>query len=54
MARTKKNESQGPMQSAGLVQYFDISGGGIEVTPQMVLAFVGLFIAVELAISFLV
>ncbi len=53
MARTKKTESQGPMQAAGLVQYFDTSGGGIEVTPQMVVAFVGLFVAAELAISFL-
>ncbi len=44
---------QGPSGAAGLVRYFDISGGGFEITPELVFGLSVMFIAAELAIWYL-
>jgi preprotein translocase subunit Sec61beta len=44
---------QGPSGAAGLVRYFDISGGGFEVTPEIVFGISIFFIAAELAAWFI-
>lgn len=43
-----------PTSSAGLVRYFDISGGGLQITPELVLGVTLAFIAVEIALNFIV
>ena len=42
----------GPSSSAGLVRYFDVASGAIEVTPEMVLGAAVVFIAAELILWF--
>lgn len=49
----KSEPVQGPSSAAGLVQYFDTSGGGIQISPQMVLGASGLFMLVEIIIWYL-
>ncbi len=41
-----KRETTGPVSAAGLVRYFDVSGGGIEVKPETVVIGAVLFIVV--------
>lgn len=45
--KTKNNPVSGPTSAAGLVRYFDISGGGVEITPKMVMLFTIAFIVFE-------
>ncbi|MCD6414178.1 MAG: preprotein translocase subunit Sec61beta [Candidatus Diapherotrites archaeon] len=48
--KIKSNPVQGPTSAAGLVRYFDTSGGGIEITPEMVAWFSVFFIVAEIVI----
>lgn len=48
--KLKKSPVTGPTSAAGLVRYFDISGGGIEITPEMVLWFSVFFILAEIVL----
>ncbi|MBN3037582.1 MAG: preprotein translocase subunit Sec61beta [Candidatus Diapherotrites archaeon] len=41
---------QGPTSAAGLVRYFDISGGGVEVTPELVFGLAAIFIIAEIVV----
>ncbi len=52
MKMVKGPDASGPTSSAGLVRYFDISGGGIQITPELVLGICVIFIAAEIAINF--
>ncbi len=47
-----KEEARGPVSSAGLVRYFDVSGGGIEVGPEVIVGFAFLVIILVLALDF--
>ncbi|MCK4327904.1 MAG: preprotein translocase subunit Sec61beta [Candidatus Diapherotrites archaeon] len=42
----------GPMSSAGLVRYFDTSGGGLQITPELVLGLAMFFLITEALISY--
>jgi preprotein translocase subunit Sec61beta len=52
MKLTKGEGVSGPSSSAGLVRYFDISGGGLEVTPEVILGLSVAFILAELVVWF--
>jgi preprotein translocase subunit Sec61beta len=52
--KLKNQPVKGPTSAAGLVRYFDISGGGVEITPEMVFGFASFFILAELAIYYLI
>ena len=52
MKVTQGPSVSGPMSSAGLVRYFDTSGGGLQITPEFVVGLAALFIVAEAAISF--
>ena len=54
MKVTQGEPASGPMSSAGLVRYFDTSGGGLQVTPEIVLGIAVFFIAAEAIISYVV
>ena len=47
---SKQQQVQAPTSAAGLVRYFDISGGGVEITPEMVAAVAVGFIVIEVAV----
>ncbi len=48
-----KEEARGPVSAAGLVRYFDVSGGGIEIGPEVVVGFAFLVIILVLVINFI-
>ena len=48
--KTKSDPVKGPQSAAGLVRYFDISGGGLQISPEMVLGFAVFVIAAEIVI----
>ncbi|MCD4740845.1 preprotein translocase subunit Sec61beta [archaeon] len=48
--KTKNDPVKGPQSAAGLVRYFDTSGGGIEITPEIVVGFALFVIIAELVI----
>jgi len=50
--RIKQDAVAGPTSSAGMVRYFDISGGGVEITPELVLGISIFFIVVEAILWF--
>ena len=50
--RIKQDAVAGPTSSAGLVRYFDISGGGVEITPELVLGISIFLIVVEVILWF--
>jgi preprotein translocase subunit Sec61beta len=52
--KLKRNPAAGPTSSAGLVRYFDVSAGGVEITPELVVGLSVFFIALEIALSILV
>ncbi len=41
-----KEKVQGPVSSAGLMRYFDVQGGGIEIKPETVVYFAVAFIVI--------
>jgi preprotein translocase subunit Sec61beta len=45
---------QGPSSAAGLVRYWDTSGGGIQITPELVLGISAFFILAEIALWYLI
>ena len=51
--KLKQSPVSGPTSSAGLVRYFDTSGAGIKITPELVLGLSVVFIAAELLIWFI-
>ena len=50
--KIKQDAVAGPTSSAGLVRYFDISGGGVEITPELVLGASIFFIVAEAILWF--
>lgn len=46
--KLKTSPVKGPTSAAGLVRYFDTSGGGIEISPEIVLWFSIFFIVAEI------
>ena len=49
--KLRKTEGvKAPNSAAGLVRYFDISGGGFQITPELVVGLAGIFIVVEIII----
>ena len=51
--KVSKGESvSGPMSSAGLMRYFDTSGGGLQITPELVLGIAVFFLVAEALISY--
>jgi len=46
--KVKSSPVQGPAGSAGLTRFFDISGGGVQITPEMVIGLAVAFIGLEL------
>ncbi len=49
-----KEKVQGPVSSAGLMRYFDVSGGGIEVKPETVVIFAVGFILLVVIVNYLI
>ncbi len=49
----RKDQAQGPVSSAGLVRYFDVSGGGIEIKPETVVIISVAFIAIVAVLNYL-
>lgn len=47
--RMKSTPVQGPSSSAGLMRFFDISGGGLQIPPELVLGIAVAFLAFEIA-----
>ena len=45
--KTKSDPVSGPMSGAGLVRYFDTDGGGLEITPEIVLGVAVFFLVAE-------
>ena len=52
MKLTKGPAITGPSSAAGLVRYFDTSGDGIQITPELVVGLSVVFIAAEIAFYF--
>ena len=50
--KLKQSAVAGPTSSAGLVRYFDISGGGVEITPELVLGVAVFFLVAEAILRF--
>lgn len=50
--KIKQDAVAGPTSSAGLVRYFDTSGGGLEITPELVLGISVFFIVAEAILWF--
>ena len=48
--KMKTDSVSGPTSSAGLVRYFDISGGGVEISPEMVVGVAVFFLAAEVVL----
>ncbi|MCD6522455.1 MAG: preprotein translocase subunit Sec61beta [Candidatus Diapherotrites archaeon] len=46
--RVKSDKVQAPMSAAGLVRYFDISGGGVSVPPEYIAIVAAVFIVAEI------
>ena len=51
--KLKQNPVSGPTSSAGLVRYFDTTGEGLKITPELVLGLSVAFLAAELLIWFI-
>jgi len=52
MKLLKGEPVSGPTSSAGLVRYFDVSGNGIQVTPEVIVGLAVVFIVAEVVIKF--
>lgn len=50
--KLKQSPVSGPTSSAGLVRYFDIAGGGVQITPELVVGISVFFLAAELLLWF--
>ncbi len=49
-----KEKAEGPISSAGLMRYFDVSGGGIEIKPETVVYASIAFIVLVAIIQYLI
>ena len=49
----RRDDATGPVSSAGLVRYFDVSGGGIEIKPETVVVLSLLFIVIVAVLAYL-
>ena len=49
----RRDEATGPVSAAGLVRYFDVSGGGIEIKPETVVVLSVLFIVLIAVLAYL-
>ena len=49
-----KDTIQGPASAAGLMRYLDVSGGGIEITPESVVIGVSVFVGLILVMLYLI
>ena len=55
MALIKKRRSVGgPVSSAGIMQFFDVSGGGLKLKPKLVLGIIVAFILVEIIYNIII
>jgi len=52
MKLEKSKGVSGPMQSAGLVRYFDVSGMGFKLSPEVIVGLTAGFLALEIAYWF--
>ncbi len=55
MALIKKRKGVGgPVSSAGIMQFFDVSGGGLKLKPKLVLGIVVAFIIIEIIYNLII
>ena len=55
MALIKKRRAVGgPVSSAGIMQFFDVSGGGLKLKPKLVLGIAAAFIIIEIIYNLII